>query len=169
MNIYLTADTHIGHRNIISHCGRKFTSVEEMDEAILRCINDIVGVDDWLIHLGDIGWRGTDLAAITGKIRCKRISLVRGNHDDRKAVKKLTDRFYSVDDLLYWKQNRQKYVMCHYPFHSWKRGAVHFHGHCHGTLASKPWRLDVGWDVWGRPISLEEATIAATVEEQGMY
>jgi len=30
--IYFTADHHFGHANIIRHCGREFTSVEEMDK-----------------------------------------------------------------------------------------------------------------------------------------
>lgn len=33
--IYYTADPHFGHRNILAHCNRPFSSVEEMDKALI--------------------------------------------------------------------------------------------------------------------------------------
>ena len=38
------------------------------------------------------------------------------------------------------------------------RGSWQLHGHSHGSLEDLPQlpQMDVGWDVWGRPISFEE-------------
>ena len=52
-------------------------------------------------------------------------------------------------------------VLFHYPMLTWDRahyGSWHLHGHCHGSLDPKfvSTRMDVGWDVWRRPISYED-------------
>lgn len=52
-NIFLTADTHLGHENIIKYCDRPFESVEEMDRVLISNWNEIVGADDIVYHLGD--------------------------------------------------------------------------------------------------------------------
>jgi hypothetical protein len=33
--IWFTADTHLGHKNIIRHCARPFGSIEEMDASLI--------------------------------------------------------------------------------------------------------------------------------------
>lgn len=53
MAVWFTADTHFGHANIIRYCKRPFASAAEMDEVLLRHINERVGVEDVLYHLGD--------------------------------------------------------------------------------------------------------------------
>jgi calcineurin-like phosphoesterase family protein len=50
---FFTSDTHYGHANIIKYSSRPFSSVEEMNDALVKKINDKVGVDDCLWHLGD--------------------------------------------------------------------------------------------------------------------
>ena len=42
MNIFFTADLHLGHDNIRRHCRRPFGTVEEMDEAIIANWNGAV-------------------------------------------------------------------------------------------------------------------------------
>lgn len=168
--VYFLSDTHFGHRNIIEHCGRPFSSVEEMDEALLAQINASVRGGDVLYHLGDFGWRGGDVKSYRDRIACRQVRLVRGNHDDRKAIR--AAGFQSIDELLYLKINGQKLTLCHYPFESWKRNSIHLHGHRHGESKPKPGRLDVGWDALGRrgPVSLDEILAeAARSGQQGMY
>ncbi len=42
MTTWFTADTHFGHANIIRHCDRPFASIEEMDDELIRRINERV-------------------------------------------------------------------------------------------------------------------------------
>lgn len=52
------------------------------------------------------------------------------------------------------------WVFCHYPISSWNhmsKGSYMVFGHCHNSLKEKlPFRLDVGVEAFGRPISLAE-------------
>lgn len=174
MKIFFTADTHFGHENILEHCNRPYKSIQEMDMAILDGINSVVGEKDLLYHLGDFAWTETaqTIKHYRAKINCRKIILIKGNHDKRQSIWK-SGAFHEIHDLLYLKVDRQKFVLSHYPFHSWRRTYIHLHGHTHNTPAHCPiktWRIDVGWDhdykVWSIDNVLE---VANSGQEPGKY
>src|SRR5262245_10366818 len=104
MRVWFTADPHFGHGNIIRYCNRPFLSDEEKrlpeqlgprgrwpasdgtvrrhDEALLAAINERVAVNDLLYIVGDF-CMGTlyEAARYRGRIVCKNVFLVWGNHD----------------------------------------------------------------------------------------
>jgi calcineurin-like phosphoesterase family protein len=51
---FFTSDTHFGHANIIKYCSRPFSNYEEMDSAIIKNWNNVVGDTDVVFHLGDL-------------------------------------------------------------------------------------------------------------------
>jgi calcineurin-like phosphoesterase family protein len=172
MHIWFTSDTHFGHANIIRHCRRPFASVEEMDAEIIRRINERVGPEDLLYHLGDFSFRGGDPAAYRARIKCRRIVLLLGNHDPQTrsgAVRpEFAGLFHEVHSLLRIKVPvagvPQLIVLCHYAMRVWDRahhGAWHLFGHSHGSLPDDP--CSRSWDVGVdrnnfAPLSLEEVT-----------
>ena len=91
-NIYFIADTHYGHKNIVkgvsdwtdkSTC-RNFKTIEEMNQAIVKKINQTVKEDDVLYHLGDWSFGGiNNIWNFRKQINCKNIYLIYGNHDER--------------------------------------------------------------------------------------
>ena len=176
MAIWFTADTHFGHANIIHHCNRPFGSVQEMDEALIASINTHVAETDTLYHLGDFAFRGNDPAAYRGRIRCRSIVLILGNHDPQTLAgvtkPEFSSLFAGVHSLLRIKPSlddaAQQIMLCHYAMRVWDKvhhGSWHLFGHSHGTLPDDPgarsW--DVGVDANGfKPVSLEAVAAIMT-------
>lgn len=158
MKTWFVADTHFGHINILKHCKRPFSSIEEMDDSLIEAWNAKVTQQDTVYHLGDVAWRFAEryLDKLKG-----RLHLISGNHD-HKDTRKLA-RWLSVQPFLELKDSvAGLIVLCHYPLHVWNRshyGTWHLHGHCHGSLRCPGGRmLDVGVDALPgyAPIELSE-------------
>jgi calcineurin-like phosphoesterase family protein len=159
--IYFTADTHFGHEAILRHCPERmcaFGDIETMDTTLIDNINNVVGRNDTLYHLGDFCWKNA--GHYRQRIRCRKIHVVRGNHDS-SSLKKCVS---TMNHMLFLK--KLKLHACHYPLESWlwsPYNGIHFHGHSHGRLRQINNRLDVGIDSifkltgeW-RPVSIDEA------------
>jgi len=172
--IWFTSDTHFGHLGIISHANRPFSSVEEMDEALIYNINSVVKPNDQLFHLGDFAWKNH--AAYRARINCKNITLVIGNHDPHMAngrpkaefAKLFTDVFQLMQMNLPLPPpvGSVPVTLCHYAMDVWDRshyGAFMLHGHSHGTLLPDHTkrRIDVGVDAYGGLMPMHAEQIAA--------
>ena len=167
MAIFFTSDTHFGHAGALTLYRRPFTSVEEMDQAMLDGWNRVVGEKDEVWHLGDFaippkrGLRGPEKASymtdLLGQLNGQK-HLVIGNNDP-PWVAALAD-WSSVQDYREMEVEGAYLVLCHYPFRTWNRmakGALNLHGHSHGRLKAMPRQFDVGVDVQGfRPVTLGE-------------
>jgi calcineurin-like phosphoesterase family protein len=165
MNRWFTADTHFGHANIIKFTAREFETVGHMNENMIGEWNAKVRPVDLVYHLGDFGLAPL---RVLGEIRKRlngRIHLIKGNHD-RDDIGKLGFEWVKDYHLLRVKdedaqRGRSKIVLSHYAFLVWDqshRGSWNLHGHSHGTLPDdkNARRIDVGWDVFGRPVEYEE-------------
>ena len=177
--IFFTSDHHFGHKNIIRLCRRPFSSVEEMDDEMIRRWNETVGPKDTVYHLGDFSFRRLGdfpklIAQLNGDIRF----VVYPPHHDKfwlrrykpgrplyslsgipatplPVLKVIYTMDYSPDD-----EHPQAIVMCHYPFEVWEQqqfGSWHVHGHTHGTIRPNGKRMDVSVDVTDfRPVSMPQ-------------
>jgi calcineurin-like phosphoesterase family protein len=84
--IFLIGDPHFGHRNIIHYCNRPFDSVEQMNEALIKNWNSVVGKQDIVYVLGDFALCGKDrIIEITQRLNGRK-RLVLGNHDGASLV-----------------------------------------------------------------------------------
>ncbi len=173
--IYFTADLHFGHANVIRHCNRPFTSVEEMDAALTRNWNAAVGKNDEVYILGDFTMKPAAearryLSALNG-----RKYMVRGNHDRfLNKPEMFTEELEWIKDYFVLKCLGRRFVLFHYPICEWDcfyRGAIHLYGHIHNAAASAE-RVDglglafnAGVDCNGfRPVTIEE--VVAMAERQ---
>ena len=79
---YLISDHHFGHANIIEYCDRPFSSVGQMDDAMLDRHYETVDGEDVLVHLGDVAMDMRDGAETVECFdRLDGDLLVGGNHD----------------------------------------------------------------------------------------
>lgn len=199
-NVWFTADTHFGHKKIPFYARRRFCldeqeaatldsiwqnkniesgwspsweSIRRMDDYLIKRINENVGKNDILWHLGDFcSGRKNEMEETARRYReridCENVFLVAGNHD-RPEIRKVFDGAYDSHDL---KVESRHIVLSHYAHAFWNRShskSWMLYGHAHGTAEDwmdehMPGRLsmDVGVDnafrVLGeyRPISFNE-------------
>lgn len=201
--IYVCADLHYDQKNIVKSISnwqekdicRDFSSLKEMNEALIKSINDTVTKYDKLYFLGDIAFGGSkEIFRLMERINCKNTVLILGNHDfkirDNKEVEvwnggqllyketfgvvippnqshtfKMQEFFSEVKERETLEYNGYKFILDHYPLSSWdgsyKQKSIMLHGHVHGKLdysdANMYYRrMDVYWDRYKRPISLDE-------------
>lgn len=159
---YFTADCHFGHANIIKYCKRPFLSKEEiqlcdlirkgtihqnelkikkstvelMDETILRNINAVVKKNDNLVIAGDFTCNSgsKDIKDYRNRIKCSNVYLIFGNHDERDECKNI---FTSCYENYLFKIDGQKIFVSHYPARSWEKanqGSWMLYGHVHNAL-----------------------------------
>lgn len=155
--LYFTADSHAGHKNIINYCNRPFTSVEEMDKALVNNWNSVVTNNDIVFHLGDFCFGTLEQWINFRKQLNGQIIFIKGNHDKHQNGQ-LKHLFNSIHDYLEISvedptgdQGWQKIVLCHYAFRVWNkshRSSWSLYGHSHGSLPDDPNSLsfDVGVD-----------------------
>ncbi len=167
--VWITSDTHYNHTNICRGVTkwrmldgsvpeaqtRDFMNLDKMNSAIVNNINEFVGQDDVLIHLGDWSFGGFEqIEEFRNRIICKEIHLTFGNHDhhierDREACQR---HFASSQWFLQLNYLGETLELMHYPIASWNglnKGRIHLHGHCHLPNHKKfgnGRRMDVGMD-----------------------
>jgi calcineurin-like phosphoesterase family protein len=113
-------------------------SINNMDDTIIENINNTVGKDDILYHLGDFCFAPKNeyfekASSYRKRINCKEIHFLFGNHD-KPQIKGL---FNSCHDILDINVNGQKITLCHYAMLTWNgshRGSICLYGHSHSNL-----------------------------------
>ncbi|MEA3350694.1 MAG: phosphoesterase [Chloroflexota bacterium] len=179
MSVWFTADTHFGHTNIIRYCERPFSSVEEMDSALIENWNQIVNSGDTVYHLGDFTLAGQEKANYYFFRLNGRISVIPGGHDKRWLRKGdyvsksghpviILPSLHTIKLSMPNLEQPQLIVLCHYSMRVWDRshyGSWHLYGHSHGNLPPLKNSLDVGVDCCDyMPVSVN--TICQAISEQ---
>ncbi len=165
-NIFVTADSHLGHENIIKFCNRPFETVAEMDQVLIDNWNKVVGPDNDVYHLSDFTLGAAFVARqyfrqLNGRIKV----LANPWHHDKRwlqdvawlpgrdvmGVFNISDssstRFYSPVDILppmvvleiegMGNEGRPLAVtLCHYPLAVWDRKRYGA-WHLHGHIHTK--------------------------------
>lgn len=176
MAVYITSDLHWSHKNLCrgtcswedkSGC-RDFDTIDKMNDWAIDKINAKVGPEDVLWNLGDVVFgKKTDLYEFMGRLKCKEMHLLRGNHEQYlEGFPELKTCFASIDNYKEIRYNKTLFCLFHYPLQVWNehhKGAIMCHGHCHQSLpVSKRRIFDVGIDHPDSPFSLDELLLLAS-------
>jgi calcineurin-like phosphoesterase family protein len=83
-DIFLIADLHLGHANIIRYCSRPFfvADVSEMDHVLVKNWNYTMTPENRVYFLGDLSYGTTLEETLQFRKKLKgRITFIKGNHD----------------------------------------------------------------------------------------
>lgn len=171
--LFFTSDTHYNHKNICRGVTewrtpegdipvaqtRDFSNLNKMNAVIAGNINDTVGQDDILIHLGDWSFGGFEsIKEFRDRIICQNIYLLYGNHDhhienNRQNIQKIfSGTFQYLSLKVASPKGNYEFILMHYPLCSWhdmNRGRFHLFGHVHLPADKKRMAgrsMDVGMD-----------------------
>jgi calcineurin-like phosphoesterase family protein len=134
-NIFITSDTHWGHRGVCEFLRsggtklRPWDNYEEMDEAMVDNWNRTVGPKDKVYHLGDVVINRRAFPTLA-RLNGEKV-LIKGNHD----------LFRLEEYTPYFKDIRachplDGFLMTHIPIHeaSLGRWKGNWHGHLHSDV-----------------------------------
>lgn len=159
--LFFTADTHFGHQGILRHAHRPWTTVEEMDEALVSNWNNTVPRKSDVYIVGDFAWR--DHAKYLNRLHGRK-HLILGSHD--RMSKQVQAQFTGVHQTLMLKlpgnaMGEEFVYMQHCCPRVWEKshyGVPCLFGHSHGRLTTLNLSFDVGVDTLKAqyaPISLD--------------
>lgn len=134
MTTWFTSDPHFFHNNVIRYCDRPFSSVEEMNEALIRNWNEVVRPGDTVICLGDFSLAFRPVELFSARLMGDKF-LVPGNHDFCHSYNKKSRS----------PENREKWI-AKYEEHGWhvlpEQEHINIGGHwvklCHHPYADGP-------------------------------
>lgn len=141
----VVSDTHFSHERIIKLCKRPFSTVDEMDAALIKAWNGVVNPTEDVWFLGDFSWADPQRTREIFHALNGRKHLIIGNHD--KNSMQLPWETKRQHHILNYKKKR--FVLCHFPMREWQgfySGAFHLYGHTHGSIPNKNRSMDVGVD-----------------------
>lgn len=132
MDRFAISDEHYFNQGIITHCGRPFDSVEQMNERMIENNNRVVKPNDEVYHIGDFTYSDASIERVRYLLsRLKgRHHLILGNHDHLNPFDYVEAGFISVH-TAFWIEGL---VMVHdpsvYTFCKRELGIL-VHGHVH--------------------------------------
>ena len=131
--IWVTSDTHFGHKNILVYeaAARPFKDRDEMNEALIQKWNEKVGPNDVVFHLGDFAFATPNkIRQITERLNGRKFLLL-GNHD---RVRKFDwehlgfERIFRHSFLM-----DGRFIFSHEPLDKIPDGKINVYGHVHGS------------------------------------
>ena len=149
--IYFTSDTHFNQPRTLEFSKRPFSSVQQMNEVIIRNWNDRITNNDIVYHLGDFG----DIT-FADKLLGKIILLV-GNYELKDyTVAQLEQYFDVLHGPTTIKIDENEFHLMHEPTNR-DRTKFNLFGHIHKLQMVKRSSLNVGVDCHNfTPLSLDE-------------
>lgn len=163
MAVYVIADTHFGHNNIVSIYSRQhFNGIDDHDAVIADNILSLCGSRDTLYLLGDVCIHRDSFHYVEEIAKAvENLYIVLGNHDfERSKAPKLMDYIALQEhthlQLLGMRKYKQAWLT-HAPIHPDElRGRLNIHGHMHDVEINDERYVNVSCEcVDYKPLNIE--------------
>lgn len=140
--IFWTSDPHFYHKSIIKYANRPFSTVEKMNETLIKNWNQKVPKSAKIFILGDLAFTSNvkTIADLLAQLHGEK-HLILGNHCyqnrfDRDSIRALFTTTSDLKEIGVREPDGfiQHIVNCHYPMITWNRklrGAWNLFGHIH--------------------------------------
>lgn len=133
--IYFTSDNHYYHTRVIQYCNRPFSTVEEMNEAMVLGWNYTVKPEDTVYHLGDFSMAFRAVELFPKRLLGTKI-LIPGNHDFCHSFHK---RSRNIENQSKW---ISKYLENGFEDVMAERWKIDFYGYANFQLCHHPYATD---------------------------
>ena len=144
---WVISDTHFYHERILGYCQRPFNSIDEMNEAIIKNWNSVIGRDDIVYILGDFCFGNKEmLTNIVSRLNGRKI-LILGNHDRLTKSAYLDVGFETVTKNPMIVDS--DFILSHHPIQGDLGKFYNIHGHKHKLPSEaqfSPKHFDIGVD-----------------------
>lgn len=137
--IYVTSDTHFNHNKDFIYAARGFSSVEEMNDTIIKNWNSVVTDEDTVYMLGDVvmGENLEEGLKLVTQLKGKKF-LAFGNHDTEARIEafKRNGIFEDIQMGYRIKHHKRIYILTHYPTvtaNGEDTRVINLYGHTHQT------------------------------------
>lgn len=132
--VFVCADLHFSHKNIIAYENRPFANTDEMDDKLIKNWNGVVSPEDKVFILGDVAFTSkSKTAELVQQLNGHKV-LIMGNHDRCRSVKFWHDCGFDVVSpypVLYG----GRYLLMHEPPEDLTLPSPYYilYGHVHGN------------------------------------
>lgn len=174
-NLYVTSDTHFNHNKDFVYATRGYNNPQQMNDDMINIINETVGPDGILLHLGDFCLNTviSEYNSFISRLQIKELWMISGNHNNphEKEYSHVNEyqigmtKVIKLDSYKLIRYKGKRFICFHFPLKIWEHqsnGSMHIHGHCHNNLNSSRETdksqkiLDVGWDAYKKPLHISE-------------
>lgn len=165
--IYFTSDLHFGHDRGFLYSPRGFSSIAEMNEAIINNWNSVINDDDDVYILGDL-MLNDNANGLSCLNRLKGIKhIILGNHDTDTRVELYKNISSDIKYADIVKYGKYRFYLSHYPTHTSgltnghvSENLLNLYGHTHqktNFYEDNPFMYHVGLDSHNcMPVSVEQ-------------
>ena len=144
---WVLSDIHFGHKNVLKYSGRPFGTIEEMNDAVMQNIKDVIAPESHLLVMGDCAMMpGIELSNdFFGSLDCT-TWLVMGNHDLTGTGHLRIEGFDQIAPMMIMNGDPQL-LMTHYPICCVTvPNTINVHGHEHQNNAHTSRHINVSVD-----------------------
>lgn len=157
-NIWFASDWHFNHDRQFIYRPRGFSSIEEMNEAIIERHNSVVAPDDDVYVLGDLMLGDNEKGMECLRRLNGRLHIVPGNHDTDRRIElyRTLPNVVEIADAIRFKRAGYHFFLTHYPCmtgnlerESLKQMTCNLYAHTHqhtNFYEDRPYMYHVGVD-----------------------